>query len=208
MVIVDTGVLYALADRRDAHHAACVRWLVTEPAPMIVPPMVVAEACYLIGRHLGARAEATFLDAFGPAQRLTVGELLPEDTTRMAALVRQYADLGLGGTDAAVIAMAERLGVTRVATVDRRHFTVVRPAHAEALTLLPDPFGSPRREPWMVTPVVTTVPLNRPERVRRSGSAHNGAGPKRQPGPPRDRERAQRRGTAETMPDRLITQRS
>jgi uncharacterized protein len=48
---------------------------------------------------------------------------------RMAVLVRQYADLKLGGTDAAVIATAERLGITRVATVDRHHFTVVRPKH-------------------------------------------------------------------------------
>lgn len=58
---------------------------------------------------------------------------------RMAALVRQYADLKLGGTDAAVIATAERLGITRVATVDRRHFTVVRPKHVASFALLPDP---------------------------------------------------------------------
>jgi len=139
VIIVDTGVLYALADRRDAHHSTCVRWLIAEPRPLIVPPLVVAEACYLIGRHLGAQAEATFLDAFGPGQMLSLGEFPPEDMTRMAALVRRYADLGLGGTDAAVIATAERLGVTRVATVDRRHFTVVRPAHVESFTLLPDP---------------------------------------------------------------------
>ncbi|MGQ0480210.1 MAG: type II toxin-antitoxin system VapC family toxin [Pseudonocardia sp.] len=136
---MDTGVLYALADRGDGHHASCVRWLVTESRPLIVPPLVVAEACYLIGKNLGAQAEATFLDAFGPGQSLTLGELLPGDLERMAALVRRYADLGLGGTDAAVISMAERLGVTRVATVDRRHFTVVRPMHADSLTLLPDP---------------------------------------------------------------------
>jgi uncharacterized protein len=55
----------------------------------------------------------------------------------MAALVRQYADLPLGGTDAAVIATAERLGVTGVATVDRRHFTIVRPRHTHGFTLLP-----------------------------------------------------------------------
>jgi uncharacterized protein len=139
VIIVDTGVLYALADRGDGHHASCVRWLVTESRPLIVPPLVVAEACYLIGKNLGAQAEATFLDAFGPGQSLTLGELLPGDLERMAALVRRYADLGLGGTDAAVISMAERLGVTRVATVDRRHFTVVRPMHADSLTLLPDP---------------------------------------------------------------------
>jgi uncharacterized protein len=57
----------------------------------------------------------------------------------MAALVRQYGDLPLGGTDAAVIATAEHIGVTEIATVDRRHFTVVRPRHTSAFTLLPPP---------------------------------------------------------------------
>ena len=52
-------------------------------------------------------------------------------------LVTEYADLPLGTTDAAVIALAERLGVGEVATLDRRHFTVVRPRHTAALTLLP-----------------------------------------------------------------------
>lgn len=56
----------------------------------------------------------------------------------MAELVRQYDDLPLGTTDASVIALAERLGVTEVATLDRRHFTVVRPRHVSALTLLPE----------------------------------------------------------------------
>ena len=55
----------------------------------------------------------------------------------MAALVEQYADLGLGGTDASIVAIAERLGITQVATFDRRHFTVVRPAHVQTFTLLP-----------------------------------------------------------------------
>lgn len=57
----------------------------------------------------------------------------------MAVLVRQYADLRLGGTDASVIASAERLGVASIATVDRRHFAVVRPKHVDSLNLLPDP---------------------------------------------------------------------
>jgi uncharacterized protein len=56
----------------------------------------------------------------------------------MADLAERYADLGLGGTDASLVAIAERLGIDRIATFDRRHFTVVRPAHVEAFTLLPD----------------------------------------------------------------------
>ncbi len=59
------------------------------------------------------------------------------DAGRMAELAERYADLGLGGTNASVVALAERLGITSIATFDRRHFTVVRPAHVEAFDLLP-----------------------------------------------------------------------
>lgn len=57
----------------------------------------------------------------------------------MAELAKRYADLGLGlgGTDASLVALAERLGLTTLATFDRRHFTVVRPAHTPSFTLLP-----------------------------------------------------------------------
>jgi uncharacterized protein len=61
----------------------------------------------------------------------------PEDIDRMAELVDQYADSGLDTTDASVITIAERLGITEVATLNRRDFAYVRPRHAEALTLLP-----------------------------------------------------------------------
>ena len=55
----------------------------------------------------------------------------------MADLVTTYGSLPRGTTDASVIALAERFRLTEVATLDRRHFTVVRPIHANALTLLP-----------------------------------------------------------------------
>ncbi len=45
----------------------------------------------------------------------------------MAELVRTYADLPLGAVDASVLAVAERLRLTDVATLDRRHLTIVRP---------------------------------------------------------------------------------
>jgi hypothetical protein len=74
-----------------------------------------------------------------PARRRAVhaAGLLILALARMAELVRAYADLPLGAVDASVIAIAERLKLTDVATLDRRHFTVVRPKHAKALNLLP-----------------------------------------------------------------------
>ena len=63
---------------------------------------------------------------------------MPADYERMAELVGQYANLDLGAADASIVALAERLGVSTIATVDRRDFSVVRPKHVAAFDLVPD----------------------------------------------------------------------
>lgn len=65
-------------------------------------------------------------------------ELTRADYQRMAELTERYQDMPLGTTDASVMALAERLGVTEIATLDRRHIAAVRPRHVEAHTLLPE----------------------------------------------------------------------
>ena len=136
MILVDTNILVAVANSRDIHHEVARELLETLPDELLVPATVIAEVCYLLGERGGAGAEAAFLRAFG-AGDLSLAELTPTDLIRMADLVERYADLGLGGTDASLVAVAERLGIERIATLDRRHFAVVRPDHVEAFTLLP-----------------------------------------------------------------------
>ena len=103
---------------------------------MLLPAPIVAEVGYLLGTRAGARAEAVFLRSLAAHDFVPV-ELEQSDYDRMADLVESYADLPLGTSDAAVIALAERLGITEIATLDRRHFTVVRPRHGASLTLFP-----------------------------------------------------------------------
>lgn len=103
---------------------------------LVIPALVVAEASYLVGSRLGPAAEARFLR--GIAQ-IEVEPPTPDDWDRMAELVDQYADLPLGGTDASVVVLAERLDAGIVVTLDHRHFTVVRPRHRPSLGLLPAP---------------------------------------------------------------------
>jgi predicted nucleic acid-binding protein len=98
--------------------------------------LVVTEVAQLIARRLSPDAEVRFLGD------LASGNLIPEpvsaiDWLRIAELVSTYRDLPLGTVDASVIAAAERLDIERVATLDRRHFSVVRPAHVDAFALLP-----------------------------------------------------------------------
>ncbi|MEX2555215.1 MAG: PIN domain-containing protein [Actinomycetota bacterium] len=134
-MLVDTSVLLAAADNADPDHEACAQ-AVAGAGPLITTPLVIAETAYLIRRQLGAAAEAAFFRAVA-AGELQVEPLTPADGRRIADLIERYADLGLSGTDASLIAIAERLTATQIATLDRRHFGTVRPRHAAAFELVP-----------------------------------------------------------------------
>ncbi|MEU4327599.1 type II toxin-antitoxin system VapC family toxin [Nonomuraea dietziae] len=136
MLLCDTGVLLAAGNAKDEHHHACLKLLRQAGGPLLVPSPVMGEVGYLLESRVGPHAEVTFLKSFG-GNGFHVAELEDEDLPRMAELVERYIDLPLGLVDAAVIAIAERLGLSEVATVDQRHFRVVRPRHVEAFRLLP-----------------------------------------------------------------------
>jgi uncharacterized protein len=91
----------------------------------------------LLEREAGSKSEAAFL-RLSPAGKLVPVDVTIDDYERMAELVELYADWPLGGTDASLIASAERLRVTMVATLDRRHFSPIQPRHTQAFTLLPE----------------------------------------------------------------------
>jgi predicted nucleic acid-binding protein len=135
-LVIDSGPLFAFLDRRDPLHTSCVRLFETQPGPLIVPTLVLAEVTYLAGERLHVDAELRLL------ADLALGNFIadpvhPTDWLRIAELVESYADLRLGTVDASVVAAAERLGVATIATLDRRHFSVVRPRHVESFELLP-----------------------------------------------------------------------
>jgi len=134
IAVVDSGPLYAAADLDDADHDAVLTALENDDVHLVVPTMVVAEVTYFIGSRLGAAAEAHFLAGLAD---MDVEAPSPADWLRIAELVEQYADFPLGGIDASVIALAERLGASTIVTLDRRHFSAVRPRHCGALTLRP-----------------------------------------------------------------------
>ena len=136
MLVVDAGPLYAAAARRDRNHQRCVDLLRRADRPLLVPALVVTEVAYLLRDRLGAAAESAF------ARSIRSGELEVEavdgtDWTRMVALMERYKDLALGIVGASVIALAERLEVDTIATLDRRHFSVVRPKHVDRFLLVP-----------------------------------------------------------------------
>ncbi len=137
MLIVDAGPLVAAASTRDRNHARCVELLAGASGPLVVPSLVVTEVAYFLADRIGPVAERAF------AASLRAGELIaepvePADWERIAELLVEYEDLGIGIVDASVLATCERLDQATLATLDRRHFSVIRPRHCAALTLLPE----------------------------------------------------------------------
>ncbi len=135
-MIVDTGPLVAALDRDDQDHVRCSALLDNARGPLRVPGPVLTEVCYLLERQRGSGAEATFLRALAN-EELSLIPVNPTDLARMAELVTTYADLPLGAVDASVLALAERFDDLDVATLERRHFTILRPSRDRLLTLHP-----------------------------------------------------------------------
>jgi predicted nucleic acid-binding protein len=135
-LVLDTGPLLAALDRADPDHASCVSLIAGETEDLVVPALVLAELDYWCHERLDGDVWLTFLeDVIVGAYR--VEHPSPTDLKRCHDLQQRYADLRLGVVDASVVALLERLDERRVATLDHRHFAVVRPAHADALELLP-----------------------------------------------------------------------
>ena len=134
IAIVDSGPLYAAVDADDDDHAICLEVLRRPDLDLVVPAMVVAEVTYLVGRRLGARIEARFLRGIGT---LEVEAPTVDDWQAMADLVERYGDFPLGGTDASVAVLADRLGTDLILTLDRRHFAAIRSASGAPYRLLP-----------------------------------------------------------------------
>jgi uncharacterized protein len=136
VLLADTNIWLAAADRRSDRHGQCAAVLREHRGQLAAPVPVIAEASWLILDRLGTAAQAAFLRLITAGQ-LTPVDLTGEDWQRCAGLAEQYASLRPDLIDASLIAVAERLGLATLATLNHRGFTVVRPRHTTAFTLLP-----------------------------------------------------------------------
>lgn len=135
-LICDTGPILAALDAADPDHLACAELLTKTRSDLIVPTLVLSEVDYWCHERLTADAWLVFLDdVLAGVYRQEAPTT--DDLGRCRELQERYRDLRLGVVDASVIALAERLDQKAVATLDHRHFGVVRPRHVKAFRLLP-----------------------------------------------------------------------
>ncbi|MGH9754825.1 MAG: type II toxin-antitoxin system VapC family toxin [Blastocatellia bacterium] len=133
--LLDTGFLLAVIDEGDGLHDMCVAALQNENSPLL-PDVVLPELAYLILREMGYPTLIRFLRAVS-AGELAVTPSTTVDLNRAADLLDKYADSKVDFVDCVIVALAERLNINRVLTVDRRHFGLFRPKHCDYFEILP-----------------------------------------------------------------------
>jgi len=135
-VIVDTSALLAYFDRDEPDHAAVARVVESADEPLVVSPFVVAELDYLVATRLGVAAELAVLgELAGGAWDLPA--FGTDDLAEARAVVERDADQAIGVADASNVVLAARYGTRMIATLDRRHFDVLRPSAGGRFTVVP-----------------------------------------------------------------------
>jgi predicted nucleic acid-binding protein len=135
-LILDTGPLYASLDRSDRDHQRCRELIEVSNERRVIPAPVLVEVDYWIAQRLQPGVLVALLDDISSGA-YEVEDLTAADYRRVGELCDRYADSDIGFVDAAVMAVVERLDESRLATLDHRHFALIRPRHREAIELVP-----------------------------------------------------------------------
>lgn len=125
-MIVDTSALVAYFNSRDPHHSEASLLFETSAEPLVVSPFVIAELDYLVATREGTPAELQVL------RELTSGawDLATFDLaalTQAVDVIDRYADQNIGVADASLVVLADQYQTRKIATLDRRHFSIMRP---------------------------------------------------------------------------------
>ncbi len=135
-LILDAGPIFAALDVRDTHYEACRELIDETDEDLLVPAPVLAEVDYLIRRWLYLGVELRFLQDIAEGA-FVIADLTLSDYVRIREICEKYADADIGLVDASIVAIAERLNEPKIATLDHRHFGIIKPRHVKSLQLLP-----------------------------------------------------------------------
>ena len=134
--MIDSGFLYALVDDSDQHSQRVRKAAERVFEPILPPTPAITGTAYFVQRNLGQAALVRFVESLN-LMGLSIVDPVEQDLLRAGAILRKYLDQDIDFVDALIMAMAERLNITKILTVDRRHFQMFRPNDCEAFEILP-----------------------------------------------------------------------
>jgi len=134
ITISDTGFVVALLNQSDIKHSDVVA-IYQNYQQILLPQTVLAEVAYLVGRSAGVSTVAAFLKGLS-ASRFHLIPLSETDVIRVSEILEEYKDSRIDFVDATVMAIAERLKITLIITLDQRDFRLFRPKYCQSFEIL------------------------------------------------------------------------
>lgn len=135
-ILTDSSFIYALYNRNDSRHGQAMAFASGYTGGTIIPEVVLPEVSYLFRRDMGYRGVQQFMGRFKDTT-VPLQSLVPADLVRVHDISQTYDTAQFDFVDCCLMALAERLDITEVATFDRRDFSIFRPRHCDFLTLRP-----------------------------------------------------------------------
>jgi predicted nucleic acid-binding protein len=135
-VIVDTSALLAYFDANEPDHNAVSRVIDGSDEALVVSPYVIAELDYLVATRVGVDAELEVLRELASGAWELAGFGVP-DLERAASVIKKYRDQQIGAADASNVVLADRYQTRTIATLDSRHFSVLRPIGGGRFIVVP-----------------------------------------------------------------------
>jgi len=135
-ILLDTSAILAAADQADLNHGAAIAWFGRADEPLLLGALSLAELDVLLQRELGVEATLALIRSITSGGVRLVAPT-DADLDRAAEHLAAAAEHRPRLADAVLVATAERLGIRRIATFDRRPIAVFRPAHVRTFDLEP-----------------------------------------------------------------------
>lgn len=135
-MIVDTSALLAYFNAREPDHEAVSSVIDNNDGPLVVSPYVLAELDYLVAQRVGLDAELEVLRELnsGAWELAVIGAA---ELEQAISIIEKYGDQNIGVADASIVVLADRYGTKSIATLDRRHFDVLRPIAGGRFSIRP-----------------------------------------------------------------------
>lgn len=135
-VIVDSSFIYALFNHREARHFDAVSFALATTDELLMPNVVLPELSYLFRRDFGYAGVQSLLESIQSFGARYV-PITDDDIPQIHKIATTYASAEFDIVDCCIMAIAERLRITKIATFDQRDFSIYRPRHCQFLELLP-----------------------------------------------------------------------
>ena len=135
--ILDISFLVATVDIKDENYGRILDVIVDSKEVLVLPTTVLPEVCHLLASRLGYPITRQVLTELANSNVIIEG-IDKTDLKRVTEILDQYTDSKLNFVDATIVAIAERMNITKIFTLNKPIFSIISPQHCAGFEIFPE----------------------------------------------------------------------